>query len=72
MNDQRTATDIKPGTVVQYRKVGKARVSEVIEVFSDNGARVRLDFITGPASYKADKDSHYWVGVTGPAHVIEW
>lgn len=64
-----TANDITVGTLVQYRRVGRARVIEVIEHYSDNAAVVRLDFITGPRRYKEDKDSHYWVA---PRDVIEW
>lgn len=54
---------IAVGTTVQYRKVGRAVVTEVLQSTSTSH-QVRLRFITGPRAYRPGgriADSLFWV-----------
>jgi hypothetical protein len=62
------------GEMIQYRKVGKARL---VKYYPEKSGRStiedecrdrregwwNLEFITGPRKYKEDKDGIYWISV---------
>ena len=60
--DTNEATTIEIGTTVQYRKVGTAVVTEIVQR-TERSVAVRLAFQTGPAAYRTGKLSSgiFWI-----------
>jgi hypothetical protein len=56
--------NITIGSKVQYKKVGKAIVTEILQD-KETSAQVKLSFLTGPKDYKTGgrlADSLFWIG----------
>ena len=65
-----TVATLPAGTIVQYRKVGLARVVECTYPYGQS-SRYVLDFITGPRKYRdAGPTNGYWVGANDVVEAV--